>query len=80
MLPERHCASKFDEKTGELKDEATRNFIKQQLASFAAFIPRVAGKSCKRLSDDLRPRARANLMSHSAAATSCTAAVSTNQT
>jgi len=45
MLPERHCASKFDEKTGELKDEATRGFIKQQLASFAAFIPRVAAKS-----------------------------------
>jgi chromate reductase len=34
-----NCASKFDEKTGELKDEATRGFIKQQLASFAAFIP-----------------------------------------
>src|SRR5437660_11706868 len=33
-----NCASKFDEKTGELKDETTRNFIKQQLASFAAFI------------------------------------------
>ncbi len=29
-----NCASKFDEKTGELKDEATRGFIKQQLASF----------------------------------------------
>jgi chromate reductase, NAD(P)H dehydrogenase (quinone) len=40
-----NCASKFDEKTGELKDEATRGFIKQQLASFAAFIPRVAAKS-----------------------------------
>ena len=39
------CASKFDEKTGELKDEATRGFIKQQLAAFAAFIPRVAAKS-----------------------------------
>ena len=33
-----NCVSKFDEKTGELKDETTRNFIKQQLAAFAAFI------------------------------------------
>src|SRR5437016_1336755 len=40
-----NCASKFDEKTGELKDEATRGFIKQQLAAFAAFIARVAPKS-----------------------------------
>src|SRR5437764_1621552 len=32
------CASKLDDKTGEIKDEATRNFIKQQLAAFAAFI------------------------------------------
>ena len=39
------CASKFDEKTGELKDEATRNFIKQQLVAFAAFIGRIAGKA-----------------------------------
>src|SRR6266481_2898068 len=39
------CASKFDEKTVELKDEATRGFIKQQLASFATFIARVAAKS-----------------------------------
>ena len=40
-----YCASKSDEKTGELKDEATRGFIKQQLAAFAAFIARVAPKS-----------------------------------
>src|ERR1700751_5435262 len=40
-----NCASKFDEKTGDLKDEATRGFIKQQLAAFAAFIARVAPKS-----------------------------------
>jgi chromate reductase len=33
-----NCASKVDEKTGELKDETTRNFIKQQLMAFAAFI------------------------------------------
>src|SRR6476646_976330 len=39
------CASKFDEKTGELKDETTRGLLKQQLASFAAFIARVAPKS-----------------------------------
>jgi chromate reductase, NAD(P)H dehydrogenase (quinone) len=40
-----NCASKFDEKTGELKDEATRGFIKQQLTAFATFIARVAAKS-----------------------------------
>jgi chromate reductase len=39
-----NCASKLDEKTGEIKDEATRNFIKQQLAAFATFIARVAPK------------------------------------
>jgi len=39
------CASKFDEKTAELKDDATRNFIKQQLVAFAAFIGRIAGKA-----------------------------------
>src|SRR6516164_9337699 len=38
-------ASKFDEKTGELKDETTRGLLKQQLASFATFIARVAAKS-----------------------------------
>jgi len=40
-----NCASRFDEKTGELKDETTRGFIKQQLAAFAALIARVGGKS-----------------------------------
>jgi chromate reductase len=40
-----NCASKLDEKTGEIKDEATRGFIKQQLAAFATFIPQVARKS-----------------------------------
>ena len=40
-----NCASKFDEKTGELKDEATRGFIKQQLVALAALIARVGGKS-----------------------------------
>jgi chromate reductase len=38
------CASKLDEKTGEIKDETTRNFIKQQLAAFANFIVRLAAK------------------------------------
>jgi chromate reductase len=38
------CASKFDEKTGEIKDEATRGLIKQQLAAFASFIAQVAPK------------------------------------
>ena len=40
-----NCAAKFDEKSGELKDETTRGFIKQQLASFATFIARVAPKA-----------------------------------
>jgi len=39
------CASKLDEKSGELKDETTRNLIKQQLAAFATFIGRIAGKA-----------------------------------
>ncbi len=40
-----NCASKLDEKTGEIKDETTRGFIKQQLAAFATFIARVAVKA-----------------------------------
>lgn len=39
-----NCASKIDEKTGEIKDEATRNFIKQQLESFAKFIEKFGKK------------------------------------
>jgi chromate reductase len=39
-----NCVSKFDEKTGELKDDATRDFIKQQLDAFAKFIERHGGK------------------------------------
>ncbi|MGH6814638.1 MAG: NADPH-dependent FMN reductase [Hyphomicrobiaceae bacterium] len=35
-----NCGAKFDEKTGELKDDATRNFIGQQLEAFAKFIAR----------------------------------------
>ncbi len=38
-----NCASKFNDK-GELTDETTRNFVKQQLEAFAKFIPRVAAK------------------------------------
>jgi chromate reductase, NAD(P)H dehydrogenase (quinone) len=33
-----NCVSKLDEATSEIRDEATRNFIKQQLAAFAKFI------------------------------------------
>src|SRR6266566_1886422 len=40
-----NCAGKFDDKTGELKDDATRNFIKQQLAAFAKFIDFVGHKT-----------------------------------
>jgi chromate reductase, NAD(P)H dehydrogenase (quinone) len=36
-----NCVSKLDEKSGELKDETTRNFIRQQLAAFAAMITKV---------------------------------------
>jgi chromate reductase, NAD(P)H dehydrogenase (quinone) len=39
------CASKIDEKTGEVKDEATRNFIKQQLDAFAKFVARHGGSA-----------------------------------
>jgi chromate reductase len=39
-----NCASKFDEKTGELTDETTRGFIKQQLAAFEIYIARVDAK------------------------------------
>jgi chromate reductase len=39
------CASKLDEKTGELKDDTTRNFIKQQLEAFEKFITRHGGKA-----------------------------------
>ena len=38
-------AKKLDEKSGELKDEPTRGFLKAQLAAFATFIARVAPKS-----------------------------------
>jgi chromate reductase, NAD(P)H dehydrogenase (quinone) len=35
--------TKFDEKTGELKDDVTRNFVKQQLEAFGTFIARMSG-------------------------------------
>ena len=38
-----NCASKFDDKTSELKDETTRNLIKQQLEAFDKFIARHGG-------------------------------------
>jgi chromate reductase len=40
-----NCASKLDENTGEIKDETTRNFIKQQLRAFAAFIGKFGRKA-----------------------------------
>jgi chromate reductase, NAD(P)H dehydrogenase (quinone) len=40
-----NCASKIDEKTGQITDEATRNFIKAQLEAFAKFIERHGQKS-----------------------------------
>jgi chromate reductase len=38
------CAAKIDDKTGELKDEATAKFIAQQLEAFAKFIARHGGR------------------------------------
>jgi chromate reductase len=40
-----NCASKFDEKTGELKDETTRGFVKQQLEAFAKFIVKLRAEA-----------------------------------
>jgi chromate reductase, NAD(P)H dehydrogenase (quinone) len=39
-----NCASRFEEKTGALTDATTRDFVKQQLAAFAAFIDRHGAK------------------------------------
>jgi chromate reductase len=39
------CAAKFDDKTGALKDETTRGFLKQQLEAFATFIDRHGAKA-----------------------------------
>jgi chromate reductase, NAD(P)H dehydrogenase (quinone) len=38
------CATKLDDKTGALKDEATGKFIAQQLEAFAKFIERHGGR------------------------------------
>jgi chromate reductase, NAD(P)H dehydrogenase (quinone) len=38
------CAAKFDDKTGELKDDATGKFIAQQLEAFAKFIDQHGAK------------------------------------
>ena len=40
-----NCSQKIDEKTGQIKDEQTVSFIKQQLAAFAKFVARIGGKS-----------------------------------
>jgi chromate reductase len=40
-----NCSQRIDEKTGQIKDEQTIGFIKQQLAAFAQFIVRIGGKS-----------------------------------
>jgi chromate reductase, NAD(P)H dehydrogenase (quinone) len=40
-----NCSQRIDEKTGQIKDEQTIGFIKQQLAAFAQFITRIGGKS-----------------------------------
>ena len=37
-----NCTAKLDEKTGEIKDDVTRNFIKQQLEAFAKFITQMS--------------------------------------
>jgi chromate reductase, NAD(P)H dehydrogenase (quinone) len=39
-----NCTTKLDETTAEVKDDVTRNFIKQQLVAFAKFIARVSDK------------------------------------
>ena len=36
---------KFDEATGELKDQATKDVVKLQLAAFDAFIKKESGKA-----------------------------------
>ncbi len=39
------CAAKFDETSGALTDAATRDFVKRQLAAFAAFIARQGARN-----------------------------------
>ena len=40
-----NCSQRIDDKTGQIKDEQTIGFIKQQLAAFAKFIAVHGGKS-----------------------------------
>jgi chromate reductase, NAD(P)H dehydrogenase (quinone) len=40
-----NCSQKIDAKTGQITDEQTVGFIRQQLAAFAKFIERHAGKN-----------------------------------
>jgi len=40
-----NCSQKIDAKTGQITDEQTVGFIRQQLAAFAKFIERYASKS-----------------------------------
>jgi chromate reductase len=39
-----NCASRFDEKTGALKDDTTHDLVRQQLEAFAQFIERHGAK------------------------------------
>ena len=39
-----NCATRIDDKAGEIKDAQTKELIKQQLASFAKFIAAHGGK------------------------------------
>jgi chromate reductase, NAD(P)H dehydrogenase (quinone) len=39
-----NCSQRIDAKTGEITDQPTKEFIKQQLAAFAAFIAQHGGK------------------------------------
>ena len=38
------CMQRFDEKTGEITDEPTKGFIRQQLAAFERFVIAHGGK------------------------------------
>lgn len=40
-----NCMQRLDEKTGQITDQQTKDFIKQQLAAFAKFIAAHGGKS-----------------------------------
>jgi chromate reductase len=40
-----NCSQRIDAKTGEITDQQTVGFIKQQLAAFAKFIERLGAKA-----------------------------------